>query len=37
MWFTVIPYLRQWGPPAFVEAFPPMEDTIWLEGSGAKK
>ncbi len=32
----VIPYLRQCGPPAFVETLPPMDDTIWLDGSGAK-
>ncbi len=32
-----MPYLRQCGPPALVEAFPPIEDTIWLDGSGAKK
>ena len=32
----VIPYFRQCGPPAFVETLPPMEETIWLDGSGAK-
>ena len=32
----VIPYLRQCGPPALVETLPPIEETIWLEGSGAK-
>jgi hypothetical protein len=37
MWFTVMPYLRQWGPPALVDALPPIDETIWLEGSGAKK
>ena len=31
-----MPYLRQWGPPALVETLPPMDETIWLEGSGAK-
>ena len=37
IWFTVMPYFRQCGPPALVETLPPMEETIWLEGSGAKK
>ena len=36
-WLVVMPYFRQCGPPAFVETLPPMEDTIWLDGSGAKK
>ena len=36
-WFTVTPYFKQCGPPALVEAFPPIVDTIWLDGSGAKK
>src|SRR6059058_6674543 len=35
-WLAVIPYLRQCGPPALVDTLPPMDDTIWLEGSGAK-
>src|SRR5436853_2547369 len=37
MWLAVIPYLRQWGPPALVATLPPIEETIWLDGSGAKK
>ena len=32
----VIPYFRQCGPPALVETLPPIDDTIWLDGSGAK-
>ena len=36
-WCATFPYLRAWGPPALVAAFPPIEETIWLEGSGAKK
>src|SRR5262245_60842608 len=35
-WLVVTPYLRQCGPPALVPTLPPIEDTIWLEGSGAK-
>src|SRR2546422_3402292 len=31
-----MPYLRQCGPPALVDTLPPMDETIWLEGSGAK-
>jgi len=31
----VTPYARQWGPPAFVFTFPPMDETCWDEGSGA--
>src|ERR1700757_2108008 len=37
MWLVVIPYFRQWGPPALVATLPPIDETIWLEGSGAKK
>ncbi len=34
---TVMPYLRQWGPPALLPMFPPMVEAAWLDGSGAKK
>jgi hypothetical protein len=34
-WFVVKPYFRQWTPPEFSARFPPMEETIWLAGSGA--
>ena len=32
---TVRPYLRQCTPPEFSATLPPMEQAIWLEGSGA--
>jgi hypothetical protein len=35
-WFVVKPYLRQCAPPEFSAMFPPIEQTDWLEGSGAK-
>ena len=34
-WFTVKPYLRQWAPPEFSATLPPMEQTLWQDGSGA--
>ncbi len=34
-WFEVMPYLRQWAPPALNATLPPMVQTCWLEGSGA--
>jgi hypothetical protein len=34
-WFVVKPYFRQWTPPEFSARLPPMEETIWLAGSGA--
>src|SRR5262249_62280338 len=37
MWLVVMPYLRQCGPPALVATLPPIDETIWLDGSGAKK
>ena len=36
-WLTALPYLSACGPPALVAALPPIEETIWLDGSGAKK
>ena len=32
---TVSPYLRQCTPPEFSATLPPIEQAIWLEGSGA--
>ena len=32
---TVRPYFRQCTPPEFSATLPPMEQAIWLEGSGA--
>ena len=34
-WCTVKPYLRQCAPPEFSATLPPIEQTCWLEGSGA--
>jgi hypothetical protein len=34
-WCTVKPYFRQCAPPEFSAMLPPIEHTIWLEGSGA--
>lgn len=34
-WLTVKPYLRQCAPPEFSATLPPIEQTCWLEGSGA--
>ena len=34
-WFTVKPYLRQWAPPEFSATFPPMEQMLCEDGSGA--
>jgi hypothetical protein len=33
---VVKPYFRQWAPPEFSATLPPIVQTIWLEGSGAK-
>ena len=33
--WTVNPYLRQWTPPEFSAIFPPIEQAIWDDGSGA--
>ncbi len=35
VWFSVTPYLRQWGPPALVATLPPMVLTCCDAGSGA--
>jgi len=32
---TVSPYLRQCTPPEFSATLPPIEQAIWLDGSGA--
>ena len=34
-WCTVKPYLRQCAPPEFSATLPPIEQTCWLDGSGA--
>ena len=34
-WLLVTPYLRQCTPPEFSATLPPIEQTTWLEGSGA--
>ncbi len=34
-WCTVKPYFRQCAPPEFSAMLPPIEHTIWLDGSGA--
>ena len=34
-WFTVVPYERQCGPPAFVAMFPPIVELRCEAGSGA--
>ena len=34
-WWTVKPYFRQWAPPEFSATLPPIEQTCWLDGSGA--
>ena len=34
-WFVVNPYFRQWAPPEFSATLPPIEQTCWLDGSGA--
>jgi hypothetical protein len=31
----VKPYFRQCAPPEFSAMLPPIEQTIWLDGSGA--
>ena len=33
----VKPYLKQCAPPEFSATLPPIEQTIWLDGSGGKK
>ena len=35
-WAFVTPYARQCGPPELLATLPPMVQTCWLEGSGAK-
>src|SRR5690606_16868863 len=34
-WCTVNPYLTQCAPPEFSATLPPIEQTSWLDGSGA--
>ncbi len=34
-WCTVKPYFRQCAPPEFSAMLPPIEQTLWLDGSGA--
>ena len=34
-WWTVKPCLRQCAPPEFSATLPPIEQTTWLDGSGA--
>src|ERR671932_968246 len=34
---VVKPYLKQCAPPEFSATLPPIEQTIWLDGSGGKK
>jgi hypothetical protein len=33
--FSVTPYFRQCGPPAFSATLPPIVHAVWLDGSGA--
>ena len=34
-WLVVKPYFRQCAPPEFSATLPPIEQTCWLDGSGA--